>query len=322
MPVDPVLASAIHHLTVAKQYVVASWVLALYEYLITFDREVQSIWKRKFSVATVLWVLNRYTLLLSYFPITLSFFVPLTTEFPGTIQIISNISTGVTLSLRVYALYGRAWWLIPIIVPFLIVEIAIESWAVASGIPVPIPDGQTGCILTGRPTQGDRFAAFWIGQLVFPSMIFVLTVARILLLHRQGTARGGISVLMLRDGVMYFIVIFIVNFANVLTYVVSPPDIQAINAPFSALITAVMICRLMLNLRAVSGTTPGNSAPYVRTRERMGISETLIGNLGEELDIGNVDNREYYKSQSRMGAVREETSYELSTLPSFSEISP
>jgi hypothetical protein len=31
-------------------------VLALYEYVITFDREIQSIWQRQFSFATVLWV--------------------------------------------------------------------------------------------------------------------------------------------------------------------------------------------------------------------------------------------------------------------------
>ena len=32
---------------------------ALYEYVITFDREVQSIWQRQFSFATVLWVFVR-----------------------------------------------------------------------------------------------------------------------------------------------------------------------------------------------------------------------------------------------------------------------
>lgn len=32
-------------------------VLSVYEYIITFDREVQSIWKRKHSFATFLWVL-------------------------------------------------------------------------------------------------------------------------------------------------------------------------------------------------------------------------------------------------------------------------
>ncbi|THH09835.1 hypothetical protein EW145_g1729 [Phellinidium pouzarii] len=231
-------------------------------------------------------------------------------KFPGTIQIISNISTGLTLSLRVFALYGRAWWLLLILAPFFIAEIAIESWAVAGGIPVPIPPGQTGCILTGRQTQGDRFAAFWIGQLVFPSLIFVLTIIRIFMLHRRGATRGGISTLMLRDGIMYFAVIFLVNLANVLTYVIAPPDIQAINATFSALITAVMISRLMLNLRSASENST-SIPPYLHTQTRMKLSETLIGNLGEDLDIENVYNkvRKPYRGSLFTG-----NDYELDTI--------
>ena len=74
------------------------------------------------------------------FPIRCLTFV----KFPGTIQIISNISTGLTLALRVYALYGRAlvsrleWlryhrssfyyqWVFVILAPFFIVEIVLES---------------------------------------------------------------------------------------------------------------------------------------------------------------------------------------------------
>ena len=73
------------------------------------------------------------------FPIRCLTFV----KFPGTIQIISNISTGLTLALRVYALYGRALvsrlkclrhhrsfyyqWVFAILAPFFIVEIVLES---------------------------------------------------------------------------------------------------------------------------------------------------------------------------------------------------
>ncbi|KLO18920.1 hypothetical protein SCHPADRAFT_935759 [Schizopora paradoxa] len=303
-------ATAVHHLTVAKQYATASWVLALYEYIITFDREVSSIWQRKFSFATILWVMNRYTLLLSYCPIILAFFVRFTTEFPGTIQIISNISTGVTLSLRTYALYGRAKWVIALLVPFLAIEVALESWAVAGGVPVPVPGGLTGCILTGKASQGDRFAAFWIGQLVFPTLIFLLTIIRAFSLRVQGTGSGGILSTMLRDGTVYFLVIFFVNLANVLTYVVSPPDIQAINAPFSALITAVMMCRLMLNLRR-SPEVEGISVQYVATASRFRNHSIYIGNLGEDLDVQNVSHTGWETWLDKKTAIAVDNSYEL-----------
>lgn len=66
------------------------------------------------------------------------------------------------------------------------------------------------------------------------------------------------------------------------------PDIQAINAPFSALITAVMMCRLMLNLRR-SPEMEGTSVQYVPTASRFRNHSMYIGNLGEDLDVQNVN---------------------------------
>lgn len=33
--------------------------MALYEYIITFDREVSAIWQKKYTLATILWTLVR-----------------------------------------------------------------------------------------------------------------------------------------------------------------------------------------------------------------------------------------------------------------------
>lgn len=41
--------------------------LLAYEYIITFDRELRHIWQRKLSSATIIFVLNRYTVLALYF---------------------------------------------------------------------------------------------------------------------------------------------------------------------------------------------------------------------------------------------------------------
>lgn len=35
--------------------------LAVYEYVITFDREVETMWKRKFTVATFLWFMVSFS---------------------------------------------------------------------------------------------------------------------------------------------------------------------------------------------------------------------------------------------------------------------
>jgi len=124
-----------------------------------------------------------------------------------------------------------------------------------------------GCILTGNPAEygsdlllfltqkpivlsGHRYAVYWIGQLFFPTLVFGMTVGRIFSLRRRGLTKGSITDVLLRDGVVYFAVIFVANLANVITFVAASQGIQQINAPFSEMITAVMICRLILNLRS------------------------------------------------------------------------
>ncbi|KAK2464698.1 hypothetical protein APHAL10511_003274 [Amanita phalloides] len=57
--------------------------------------------------------------------------------------------------------------------------------------------------------------------------------------------------LVVRDGVIYFAVIFVANLVTVLTFIFAPMDVKAINASFSTLITNLMVSRLILNLRSV-----------------------------------------------------------------------
>ncbi|KAL5530066.1 hypothetical protein ACEPAF_6323 [Sanghuangporus sanghuang] len=329
------ITTAARHLLAVKQYTTASYgeyfqntsnftrlnaisqkAFALYEYFITLDREIDTFWRRKFTFPTALWFLNRYTLYFSLFPTLIGFHVPFSQ------QIISNVASGLTLSLRVYALYGQAWWVIVVLFPFFISEIALESWAVDGGVPVPLPSWAIGCILTGKSNQGIRFAVFWMGQLIFPTLIFIMTIARAVRLRRYGPMKGGILNVMLRDGVMYFLVIFIVNLANVVTYIVAPVDLKFANAPFTNVITTVMICRLMLNLKRANNQEPVsmNTSFFsvkgdARTRRTL-----LVGDLGEDIDINDSNDKSRRRDypQSRYGHGRgrapQNPGYELEML--------
>jgi hypothetical protein len=101
-----------------------------------------------------------------------------------------------------------------------------------------------------------------------------------------------------RDGTLYFLVIFAANLLNTLIYFVrlhvtnnripshlipqlAVEDLKAIGASFSQLITATMISRLVLNLRSAGeDRIPGYQNIHVTTR----IMDRTIGNLGEELE--------------------------------------
>lgn len=57
MPPPPCVCSTKLHQACRVLTSLGPLVLALYEYIITFDREVQNIWKRKLSFVTLLWVM-------------------------------------------------------------------------------------------------------------------------------------------------------------------------------------------------------------------------------------------------------------------------
>ncbi|OBZ72777.1 hypothetical protein A0H81_07312 [Grifola frondosa] len=44
----------------------AAFAVLVYEWIVTFDREVHLVWKRKFTAATLLFVMNRYSMFFQY----------------------------------------------------------------------------------------------------------------------------------------------------------------------------------------------------------------------------------------------------------------
>lgn len=91
------------------------------------------------------------------------------------------------------------------------------------------------------------------------------------------------------------------------------------NAAFSVLFTSVMMCRLMLNLRNVPESTAYAETGYSHARSINSYftkdNNRLIGNLGADLDINNVENREVLSRDVSLGRtgerVRKEQDYEL-----------
>lgn len=110
--------------------------------------------------------------------------------------------------------YGnqKIYVLIPLLF-CLVVEAAIMFAAAALYVPVEFPPGlgklEQGCISTGiHPLT----TAYWIVPLIFDAIVVVMTVTK-LAMNRNGS-RSKIAKVFLRDGLMYFSVIFGINLIN------------------------------------------------------------------------------------------------------------
>ncbi|KAL0958504.1 hypothetical protein HGRIS_000646 [Hohenbuehelia grisea] len=256
----PPLALVAEHLMAAKMFSLASCVMLFYDIVLTFGDEVEYIWKKKFTPVTLLWFMNRYLSPLGYVVIIVSFHDPWPESrchryvlYPEALKLFTSLAIGIIFILRLYAIYARNRIIIVCASLLLAGELAVKTWAFTDGTNLPLPHPLVGCILVGKSAPGARFVYTWIVELLFDTTIFVGTLSRTIYLYQQTRySRGSTLVeLIMRDGIIYFAVIFVANLVTVLIFILAPDDIKAVNASFSTLITSLMVSRLMLNLRGV-----------------------------------------------------------------------
>ncbi|EJD39494.1 hypothetical protein AURDEDRAFT_71147, partial [Auricularia subglabra TFB-10046 SS5] len=132
--------------------------------------------------------------------------------------------------------------------------------------------------------------AFWAAPLLTDTCIFTLTLIRTWTYHRAHV-KIPIAQRIFRDGVLYFLVIFCGNLLNVILYWSAPPDLTALGASFTHVMTSLMVARLHLNLRSEQSEPryqPSRNSGLSRFPHRQSHENQTfftIGNLGEEVEV-------------------------------------
>ncbi|KAA1473571.1 hypothetical protein DENSPDRAFT_280649 [Dentipellis sp. KUC8613] len=232
-----------------------------YDYLLTFSAEVHFFWsRRRMSWPSVLFFLNRYGALLGHIPYMIGEFMhPSNEEVCSEIHRFYQIYVGLLqlvifglYVIRVSAIYNNSKLVVGYLVVVIVGSIALCCWFIASdarqGAHLLRGPGVTGCPQVYTHSQGTRPALPWTGVLLFDSSIFVLTTAKAFRIGRQ-YPRSIISVL-LRDGTLCFIVLFLVNLANILTCLFAAPLLKSTNTLITTVMSNVAMSRMMLDLRA------------------------------------------------------------------------
>ncbi|KAE9396653.1 hypothetical protein BT96DRAFT_884594 [Gymnopus androsaceus JB14] len=324
------LDTAAAHLLAAKYFQLAGYAMLIFDHLITFGDEVERIWKRKFTGATVLFALNRYLTPVQFALILDAFHNPAWegesctkyVSFEGFCTVALVGVCEMVMILRIYALYDCKLPILAVLSTVLVAQIIVGAYGIHNGFPVPLPPQLVGCIFTGHTL----FAALWFGPLVTDVFIFSFTLWRTkAYFTRRGRGSTPTIELFVRDGVMYFMVIFSVNFLNILIYIFAVEDLKAIGASFSQLMTSVMISRLVLNLRSVGqsrdelyDTQPGMQFATNRRsrREEDTFMTRTIGDLGGELKSGFYDTDDsHWDDGQHTDTVESDQNIELSRVP-------
>ncbi|KAF7319601.1 MCU domain-containing protein [Mycena chlorophos] len=221
--------------------------------------------------------------------------------------ILSQIVIGLLLLLRTYALYDRSRLVLAFMLAFGVGMIALGLWATldshhSSPQGSPVVALYIGCEYLVPKEESTSLIVAWLAMGAYDVMIFGLTLARALTewfrtrsARVPGEGRSSTPTLLqvlMRDGTIYFGVIALFNFGNIITFAIGGPTTRGILDTATNIISSLAISRLMLNLRdpslshAYRHHDPSESAPYSSSGgSRLPLSTVDAGVFSTHLDM-------------------------------------
>ncbi|KAL7280898.1 hypothetical protein ACG7TL_005842 [Trametes sanguinea] len=259
--------------------------LLFYDYLLTLRHEVRLVWSRKFTGATVLFLSNRYVIILLYLVDVITLFPIIPSTCAGTgrfitvLEVLPYIIWAAFSSLRAYALSGRTLVIGLIVFLLSLVPAGVNAYFFSTFTFVNLPSPSNCTALSSITADLSRTLTIVSRSALMAAdaMVIVVTWASTYRL-RKATRDVGLGTsfgtLLLRDGTIYFVILVAMNIVHLVLNTVNPNNFVQQASYVTVLenpITSILISRFILNLRAVDHRGGGGAAA---TGER---ADTLYG---------------------------------------------
>ncbi|CAH7684087.1 hypothetical protein PPACK8108_LOCUS18065 [Phakopsora pachyrhizi] len=236
------------------------YAVALWDWIVCLPKEYKRIYKAPMSLIKVLYYFNRYYTLANLIVVLYGFNGSMTADEcnrfykwePG-LASFTTIFAEAILVVRTYALWGKNKIILAVLLVGFTIECVVLLFAVTQFKPVPTrdptdPTSRGACIAGGGPGGHDWSMAYWVSPIVMDTLMLVLSSVRAFQYRKRGV-NSGVFQTFVRDGILYFAVVFVVNLINTVFYSLPNQALQAVNSPMSLLMTSVMCSRIVLSLR-------------------------------------------------------------------------
>lgn len=265
-----------HDELAAKYMLLVSITLLIYDHVLTMDDEITFLWRSKFGVAPAIVIVNRY-LVLGELSIDLYelfggphslLFCEAWTGFQGYLSVLSYMSIHALVALRVHALYGGLLSIRRTL--FLAGSLSLifsMSVATMSFIAIAREKFLLFCIYSGYDLVwsllGQMTPSLHLCVIKIPSYLWVIYLPSVLLetylfaltlfaavsRMRDGQDTSSLCKILCRDGIFYFIAVFICTVFTLLAWAVAPPAFIYPARYFSQALLVIAGSRLVLNLK-------------------------------------------------------------------------
>ncbi|KAJ3785685.1 hypothetical protein GGU10DRAFT_332919 [Lentinula aff. detonsa] len=237
---------------------VSSTVILFYDWILLLPEEIEFIWSAKLlRPFNALYNIQRYmpfidTVALLYI---VSFAEQIDVEkcrvlynISGWMYIIGITLTEVVLTMRIWALWGKDTRL-SIGLPLFFLSCWVPNFYIfhkflqtETYIPSPLPQIIGCAILGGQPI----LYLCWVILVVYEAVLLIL----MLIQYRR---QFSLTRVVYRDGITYYIILFLLSIINVATILLLPHDLQNLFTPPQRVIHTILTSRVVLHMRKQSG---------------------------------------------------------------------
>ncbi|KAH8914365.1 hypothetical protein BT69DRAFT_1290328, partial [Atractiella rhizophila] len=190
---------------------------------------------------------------------------------------------------RVWVIWNSRKWVAYFFGIFAVAGTAVQVWSVAHNEALHLMPGLRGCISVGGGRREQW--AFWIPLLLYDTTATIFMLVPLLAHWRNTTPTRLLSIFM-RDGVLYFIIVFACNLVNAVYFSVPGVLVPALNTPLAISFTTMMATRIVLHIRSAAhgsnscdddiGNTGGsyghnNTVPKFRSLRKAELSNSQEG---------------------------------------------
>lgn len=246
----------------------AATCLCCYDYFLTLQQEIDFIWSGRLTFANILFycfrypaILNTIFVVLGYVPwpgwqTTRSCTIIIRFEMAGDVLILT--SSALFTAMRVYALSGRSKILFGIVLTLGLVAPVISTYTFAVSYPilqVVTPTYQS-CDIYARYTVNNWMIGTRVSSLLFDGLVMALTwvrIRRIAVPSSDAAASKSLQAVLIKDTAVYFAFLLLLNVIGVGVAVGHLTFIEAVST-WTAILTSVLLSRLVLDLREVTAT--------------------------------------------------------------------
>ncbi|KAL6300952.1 hypothetical protein BKA93DRAFT_799786 [Sparassis latifolia] len=287
-----------------------STALLFVDFAITFPNEVQRIWRRKFSGATIVFLLNRYVALAERVTLVTSVFLVTNNDqscvpvlrLDDCLNALSSVISGVFLVLRVWGIWGRDWRPHLILVPMCLAAPICDVYVDTHYTPIAFGGPLFGCGADIHLTLRDvNIISIVSGTAsIFNNcLVLLLTWIKTYAIKRE-SARVGLNTplatLLLRDGTIYFcLLVFTSIFSIIASQAGSSFVLFDVWTYFNQVLVVIFLSRFMLDLRGIypaEGDVEQMHTISIGRISDLDFATSVVGNMGAPLTTGQPEKRD------------------------------